>query len=256
MKIISIVNQKGGVGKTTTAVNLATALSAVGKKVLLIDFDPQGNASTGVGVYNRHERKGSYEVLCGLEKLHNVVIKTRIPCLDLLVASPDLAGAEVELVPQPQREFFLQKAFESLENLYDYVLIDCPPTLGLLTLNALVASDSVLIPLQCEFYALDGVSRLITTIRHVQLHLNTKLSVEGIVMTMYDKRSSLSDQVMLDARNHFGSLVYDSMIPRNTRISESPSFGHPVLIYDVKSAGSIAYMKLAGEVLKRNGGIQ
>jgi chromosome partitioning protein len=253
MKIISVANQKGGVGKTTTAVNLATALAAVQKKVLLIDFDPQGNASTGVGVYEKNDKKGSYEVLCGLVSPQSAIIKTRIPCLDVLIASPDLAGAEVELVGQPKREYFLKSVLGSCQAYYDYIFIDCPPTLGLLTLNAFVASSSVLIPLQCEFYALDGLSRLVKTIQHVQSHLNPHLVLEGIVMTMYDKRSSLSDQVAQDARKHFGDLVFQSVIPRNTRISEAPSFGHPVLIYDVKSAGSLAYMRLAGEVLNKHG---
>ena len=253
MKIISVANQKGGVGKTTTAVNLSTALAAVGRRVLLIDLDPQGNASTGVGVYEKQDRKGSYEVLCGLVKVKDVAIRTRITNLELLLASPDLAGAEIELVEQESREFFLKRALASCQNDYDYIIIDCPPTLGLLTLNALSASQSVLIPLQCEFYALDGLSRLIKTIHYVQHHLNTSLMLEGIVMTMYDKRSSLSDQVAQDAKKHFGSYVFESVIPRNTKVSEAPSFGHPVLIYDVKSPGSMAYMKLAGELLTKHG---
>ncbi|MBA4117942.1 MAG: chromosome partitioning protein ParA [Candidatus Puniceispirillum sp.] len=253
MKIISIANQKGGVGKTTTAVNLSTALAAVGRRVLLVDLDPQGNASTGVGVFEKQDRKGSYEVLCGLTKVSEVAIKTRITHLDLLLASPDLAGAEIELVEQSEREFFLKKAFSGCQNDYDYIIIDCPPTLGLLTLNALSASGSVLIPLQCEFYALDGLSRLIKTIHYAQSYLNPDLKLEGIVMTMYDKRSSLSDQVAQDAKKHFGGYVFDSIIPRNTKVSEAPSFGHPVLIYDVKSPGSMAYMKLAGELLTKHG---
>lgn len=255
MKIISIANQKGGVGKTTTAVNLSTALAAVGRRVLLIDLDPQGNASTGVGVYEKQNRKGSYEVLCGLVTVKEVAIRTRITNLELLLASPDLAGAEIELVEQVSREYFLKRALASCQNNYDYIIIDCPPTLGLLTLNALSASESVLIPLQCEFYALDGLSRLIKTIHYVQNHLNTSLMLEGIVMTMYDKRSSLSDQVAQDAKKHFGSYVFDSVIPRNTKVSEAPSFGHPVLIYDVKSPGSMAYMKLAGELLTKHGAV-
>lgn len=253
MKIISVANQKGGVGKTTTAVNLSTALAAVGRRVLLIDLDPQGNASTGVGVYEKQDRKGSYEVLCGLVHVKDVAIRTRITNLDLLLASPDLAGAEIELVEQESREFFLKRALAACQSAYDYIIIDCPPTLGLLTLNALSASQSVLIPLQCEFYALDGLSRLIKTIHYVQNHLNASLLLEGIVMTMYDKRSSLSDQVAQDAKKHFGSYVFESVIPRNTKVSEAPSFGHPVLIYDVKSPGSLAYMKLAGELLTKHG---
>lgn len=253
MKVIAIANQKGGVGKTTTSVNLATGFAATGKNTLLIDFDPQGNASTGVGAYEHSSFAGAYEALSQPKKINHYILRTRIPKLSLLSSSPDLAGAELELVSQRKREFFLKKALDQLKNSYDMIFIDCPPALGLLTLNALVAAHTVLIPLQCEFYALEGVSRLMNTINYVKRKLNPVLGLEGIVMTMYDARSSLSEQVVQDARNHFGHLVFQNIIPRNTRISESPSHGEPVLIYDVKSSGSLAYMKLAGEILRKNG---
>lgn len=253
MKVIAVANQKGGVGKTTTSVNLSTGFAATGKKTLLVDLDPQGNASTGVGVYQTSMVKGIYEALSEPKKTKDYILRTRIPGLSLLSSSPDLAGAEVELVNQEKREFFLQSVFEQLCQDFDVVIVDCPPALGLLTLNALTAVHSVLIPLQCEFYALEGLSRLIKTVQYVKENLNALLEIEGIVMTMHDSRSILCDQVVKDARKHFGNLVFDSMIPRNTRVSEAPSHGQPVLIHDVKSAGSLAYMKLTGEIIRKRG---
>jgi chromosome partitioning protein len=253
MKIIAVANQKGGVGKTTTSVNLATGFAATGQRTLLIDLDPQGNASTGVGVYETQDFPGTYEALSYPEKINQYILKTRIPSLSLLSSSPDLAGAEIELVPQKKREFFLKKALSYLEGQFDVIFIDCPPALGLLTLNALTAVRTVLIPLQCEFYALEGLSRLLKTVDYVRQNLNPDLELEGVVMTMYDSRSALSEQVVRDARHHFGDLVFKSVIPRNTRVSEAPSHGQPVLIHDVKSSGSLAYMKLAGEMIRKNG---
>lgn len=253
MRVLSIANQKGGVGKTTTAVNIATALAALNKKVLLIDLDPQGNASTGMGVLNRNSKKGTYDVLCNNLSIPECIIDSLIPNLKLLVASPDLAAAELELVQKQGREFILRESLASISDMIDYTIIDCPPALGLLTLNALAASNSILIPLQCEFYALEGLSQLIRTIQRVQGTFNPHLEVDGIALTMFDKRSALSEHVAKDVREHFGSLVYESTIPRSVKISESPSHGQPVLIYDIKSSGAHAYMRLAGEILKRQG---
>ena len=251
MKVISIANQKGGVGKTTTAVNIATAFAALQKKVLLIDLDPQGNASTGLNVRKRDKKKGTYEVLCIDDKIENCTVKSTVPNLILLIASPNLAAAEIELVNRTRREFLLRDKLTELDDQFDYIIIDCPPALGLLTLNALNASNSVIIPLQCEFYALEGLTQLIKTIKRVQNSFNSALVINGIALTMYDKRSALSDMVVNDVRHHFGSLVYESVIPRSVKISESPSHGQPVLIYDVKSSGSYAYMRLASEILRR-----
>lgn len=252
-RVISVANQKGGVGKTTTTINLATAMAAVGQKVLLIDLDPQGNASTGVGVPMSARAPGSYAVLFGDVTVGEAVRPTSVPGLDIIPAASDLAGAEIELVPEDRREYFLRAALALGAGSYDYVLIDCPPALGLLTLNALVASDAVLVPLQCEFYALEGLSHLLRTIDVIGRNLNPGLALQGVVLTMYDRRNTLSRQVEEDVRAHLGDQLYNTIIPRNVRISEAPSHGKPVLIYDFRSPGAQAYIQLAREILQREG---
>jgi chromosome partitioning protein len=257
--IIAVANQKGGVGKTTTAINLATALAAVGESVLLIDLDPQGNASTGLGVPRADRSIGSYRLITDDLPLAQAIRATSISNLSLITAEADLAGAEIELVGLQRREYRLRDALADLRaspSAYSIVLIDCPPSLGLLTLNGLVAADAVLVPLQCEFYALEGISGLIRTIEMVKRGLNQGLRLQGIVLTMYDRRNNLSELVAADARGFFGPTVYDTMIPRNIRISESPSHGKPVLLYDFRSAGAQAYVRLAGEVLRRERGAE
>ncbi len=253
-RIIAVANQKGGVGKTTTAINLATALAACGKRVLIVDLDPQGNASTGLGVERGDRRTGAYEMLIDQVPIAEATRPTNVPNMWIVPTSPDLAGAEIELIDLERREFRLRDALAKKPLSYDFILIDCPPSLTLLTLNAMVAADCVLVPLQCEFYALEGLSQLIKTIERVKLKLNPVLEIQGVVLTMFDKRSSLNEQVASDVRQHFGDKVYDTAIPRNVRIAEAPSYGMPALLYDIRCAGSQAYILLASEVLKREQG--
>ncbi|MDR3518559.1 MAG: AAA family ATPase [Azospirillaceae bacterium] len=249
--VVSIANQKGGVGKTTTAVNLATAMAAAGRQVLILDMDPQGNASTGLGIPRNERGLGTYDVLFNDTQLEDVAIETAIPNLSIVTATVDLSGAEIELVTAERREFRLRDAIRDSRLTYDYVLIDCPPALGLLTLNALVAAHEVLVPLQCEFYALEGLSHLIRTIERVKKAFNPTLDIQGVLLTMFDKRNNLSEMVAADVRSYFGDKVFQTVIPRNVRISEAPSHGKPVLLYDLRCAGSQAYVDLAREVLKR-----
>jgi chromosome partitioning protein len=255
-RILSIVNQKGGVGKTTTTVNLATALAAVGKKVLIIDFDPQGNASTGLGVESSQRELTSYDLVLSDTPLSDIIQPSAVPNLHVVPATIDLSGSEIEMVSLVKREYRLKTAIENNVGDYDYVLIDCPPSLGLLTLNALVASNAVLIPLQCEFYALEGLSHLMRTVELVRANLNEGLSIQGIVLTMYDRRNKFTEQIENDVRGYFGEKVYNAVIPRNIRMSEAPSHGKPALIYDMHCAGSKAYIQMASELLKRERQLQ
>lgn len=251
-KIVAVANQKGGVGKTTTTINLGTALAAMGKTVLIVDLDPQGNASTGLGIEPAARHQTSYQVVLGDTPIAAATVSSPVPGLRLVPASVDLSAAELELADMPRREFRLRAALEPVLGRYDYVLIDCPPALGLLTLNALVAADSVLVPLQCEFYALEGLSHLLRTVELVRRAFNSTLEIQGVVLTMFDKRNNLCDMVATDVRQHLGEKVYRTVIPRNVRVSEAPSHGKPVLLYDHKCAGAQAYIHLAGEVLRRD----
>ena len=251
-KVIAIVNQKGGVGKTTTTLNLATAFSTIGKKILVIDFDPQGNATTGLGITDKKKIKGSYETLIGEIKFAEGCRETSIPNLSLMPASLHLSGAEIELVGVKKRENLLANVLKE-ESASDFIFIDCPPSLGLLTLNALVAADEVLVPLQCEFYALEGLSQILFTISQVRKNFNSRLKLQGILLTMFDNRSSLSMQVANDVRLHLKDKVYKTFIPRNVRLAEAPSFGKPAVIYDLKCQGSQAYLQLAKEILSQEG---
>lgn len=250
-RVIAVANQKGGVGKTTTAVNLATALAACGKNVLVIDLDPQGNASTGLGIPNDRRGRNIYHVLLANEPLAAATVPTAVPGLTVAASDVELSGAEIELIELERREYRLRQAVGEARGDHDYILIDCPPALGLLTLNALVAADAVLVPLQAEFYALEGLSHLMRTIRRVKRHLNPALEIQGIVLTMFDRRNNLCDMVAKDVRDHMGETVYDTIIPRNVRVSEAPSHGKPVLLYDMQCAGAQAYIRLAREVLRR-----
>ena len=250
-RILAIANRKGGVGKTTTTVNVATAMAAAGKKVLVIDLDPQGNASTSLGIDKKGSMPSSYDILLGNRRLTDAVVWTEIPGFSIVPSSPDLAAAEIELVDVEKREFALKKAISKEAVNYDYILIDCPPSLSLITVNALVASDAVIVPLQCEFLALEGISDLIRNINTIKKNFNPGLVLQGVVLTMYDKRNNLTQMVEDDVRNFFGKKVYDTVMPRNVRISEAPSHGKPVLLYDFKCPGSQAYIGLTKEVLKR-----
>lgn len=254
-KVFAIVNQKGGVGKTTTTVNLGTALAATGRKTLIVDLDPQGNATTGLGFMAKEGMKSSYDLLTSPGSFHEVLQPTAIPHLHIIPSNQNLSGAEIELArfKKGKRELLLKEHLTPYLDQYDYVLVDCPPSLGLLTVNALAAVQKVLVPLQCEFYALEGLSQLLKTIRIVQGKINPNLVLEGIVLTMYDTRSALSSQVANDVRSHLGKKVYDTHIPRNVRIAEAPSFGKPAILYDIKCLGSQAYLDLAKELLHREG---
>lgn len=250
-QVLSIVNQKGGVGKTTTAVNLATAFAAIKRKVLLIDLDPQGNASTGFGIAQSQRQKTIYEVLIGECSAKETVIPTSIPNLSIITSTVDLSACEIELVNLDHREYILRKALAKVIHDYDYILIDCPPSLGLLTINALTSSDSVLIPMQCEFFALEGLSHLLTSLDLVKDNLNHHLKISGIILTMHDRRNKLTEQVEIDVRSFLKDKVFKYSIPRNVKMSEAPSHGLPGIIYDSKCSGSVAYIKLAKEILSR-----
>ena len=255
MRVLAVSNQKGGVGKTTTAINLGTALAAIGERVLIVDMDPQGNASTGLGVPRETRRVTIYDVVVDGRSIADAAVETAVPGLHIVPADADMSGVEIELSQADRRSYRLRDALEahirSGQIGYDYVLIDCPPSLNLLTLNAMAASDAVLVPLQCEFFALEGLTQLMRTIDMVRQSLNPALEIQGLVLTMYDRRNALSGQVANDVRSHFGDKVYDAVIPRNVRVSEAPSFGKPALIYDLKCAGSQAYLRLAREVVAR-----
>src|SRR5687767_4554734 len=253
-RVLAIANQKGGVGKTTTAINLGTALAAIGETVLIVDLDPQGNASTGLGIDRKLRSTSTYDVLTGEALLRNAVLQTAVPRLHIAPSTMDLSGLELEIGQQRDRAFRLRSAIQVLNEsgeAYTYVLVDCPPSLNLLTVNAMAAANAILVPLQCEFFALEGLSQLLKTVDQVKSTLNPQLSIHGIVLTMFDARNNLSNQVVADVRQFMGSKVYDTVIPRNVRVSEAPSYGKPVLVYDLKCVGSEAYLRLATEIIQR-----
>ena len=251
-RIITVANQKGGVGKTTTAINLATALAAIGEHVLIVDLDPQGNASTGLGIDRRDRNLSSYDLLTESAGVRDIVQETAVPNLSIVPSTMDLLGVELEIAGAKDRVFRLKKALNTADaRRFGYVLIDCPPSLNLLTINAMVAAHSILVPLQCEFFALEGLSQLLETVGHVRSTLNPALDIQGIVLTMYDARNNLAHQVVDDVRSHLGSKVYRTLIPRNVRVSEAPSYGKPAILYDLKCSGSQAYLQLASEVIQR-----
>jgi chromosome partitioning protein len=254
-RVLAVANQKGGVGKTTTAINLGTALAAIGEDVLIIDLDPQGNASTGLGIDRRNRRHSTYDVLTGEANLRDAIVATAVPRLHLAPSTMDLSGLELEIGQARDRAFRLRSALNALNTIggtkYTYVLVDCPPSLNLLTVNAMAAANAILVPLQCEFFALEGLSQLLKTVESVREQLNPDLTIHGIVLTMYDARNNLSGQVVADVREFMGAKVYDTVIPRNVRVSEAPSYGKPVLVYDLKCSGSEAYLRLATEIIQR-----
>jgi chromosome partitioning protein len=260
-RVLAIANQKGGVGKTTTAINLGTALAAIGEHVLIVDLDPQGNASTGLGIERKARRTSTYDVMTGQAPMRDAVIPTGVPQLHIAPSTMDLSGLELEIGQQKDRAFRLRVALGDINKgtpafHFTYVLVDCPPSLNLITVNAMAAADSILVPLQCEFFALEGLSQLLKTVEEVKKTLNPNLSIHGIVLTMYDSRNNLSNQVVADVRQFMGTKVYDTMIPRNVRISEAPSYGKPVLVYDLKCVGSEAYLRLATEIIQRERALQ
>ncbi len=250
-RIITIANQKGGVGKTTTAINLATALAAIGERVLIVDLDPQGNASTGLGIDRQDRNVSSYDLLVGESDVEGAAMATAVPGLSIITSTLDLLGIEMEIASAPDRVLRLRNALRLGAGAFSYVLIDCPPSLNLLTLNSMAAADSVLVPLQCEFFALEGLSQLLQTVEQIRNSINPDLTIQGIVLTMFDGRNNLANQVVEDVRAHMGDKVYETVIPRNVRVSEAPSYGKPAILYDLKCTGSQAYLQLASEVIRR-----